>query len=154
MIKYFLTIMFLAKLCYANQGGVMDAMEISAAGMKVQTKRLSVIAQNIANAESIALSPNEQTYRRQVISIGLSTRNSQGVEVPMIRKIDTDKSPLKVRFDPTHPAANSQGYILVPNVDKTIEIMDAREAERSYEANLNMMKISKNIATQTLEALR
>lgn len=153
-MKYFLFIFLLSSPCFSSEGGVMDAMEISAAGMKVQTKRLSVIAQNIANAESIALSPNEQTYRRQVVSIGMSYRNTRGVEVPTIMKIDRDKSPLKVKFDPTHPAANAQGYILVPNVDKTLEIMDAREAERSYEANLNMMKISKNIASQTLELLR
>ncbi|MBN8827807.1 MAG: flagellar basal body rod protein FlgC [Sphingobacteriia bacterium] len=129
-------------------------MEMSASGMKAQTKRMQVISQNIANSESTGLYPDQLPYRRKTIIFGLTKDKKKGMNLVKVRKIDVDKSNYKIRFDPDHPAANAQGYVLYPNVDKTVENMDAKEAQRSYEANLTSFEISKNMELKTLDILR
>lgn len=139
---------------YAINGGLRDAQEISAAGMKVQTKRISVVSQNIANIDSAGSVPGALPYRRKVISFDLVKDRKLGIDLVKVKRIGKDWSDYKVKFDPHHPAANQQGYVLYPNVDRTIESMDAREAQRSYEANLNIFEITKNMELKTIDILR
>ncbi len=124
---------------------LLKTMAISAAGMKVQGARLRVIAENIANADSLAQSPNGKPYRRKVIIFKNELDRRIGLNTVHVDKIRPDMSSFGKKFDPNHPAADSDGYVLTPNVKSLIEMMDMREAQRSYEANVTAIRSSKSM---------
>ena len=119
---------------------------ISSAGMRAQGTRLRVIAENLANVSSEATDPGQQPYRRKVVSFRNILDRKTGVDIVTADRTRTDKSEFGRRFDPNHPAADENGYVLTPNVNSLIEIMDMREAQRSYEANLNVIRSVRNTA--------
>lgn len=127
---------------------------ISSSGMRAQGTRLRVIAQNIANAGSEPTRQGEEPYRRKLITFKNVLDKNIGVEVVETGKTIADKAPFGDRYDPHHPAANETGYVSTPNVNTLIEMMDMREAQRSYEANLNVIKSAKSMAQRTIEILR
>ena len=131
-----------------------DSLKVSAAGMKAQGDRLRVIAENVANASSTANTPGGEPYRRKMVVFQNVLDKELGVEVVKVAKRTFDTSDFKPRYQPTHPAANKDGYVLYPNVDTIVEMMDMREARRAYEANLNVIEVSKAMLTRTLELLR
>ncbi len=131
-----------------------DTLKISAAGMKAQSDRLRVVAENIANAESTSQSPGGEPYRRKVVLFENALNKELGVESVRISKRGYDNSEFRKKFDPTHPAADEQGYVLYPNVSTIVEMMDMREARRGYEANLNVVEVSKAMLARTLDLLR
>lgn len=130
------------------------AMSISAAGMKAQGTRLRVISENVANADSLPQDPNQLPYQRKVVTFKNELDRRAGVDTVRIDKITTDKSEFNKQFDPNHPAADENGYVLTPNVNTLIEMMDMREAQRSYEANLSVIKASKSMLQSTIDVLR
>jgi len=131
-----------------------DSLTVAAAGMKVQGSRIKVIAENMANSDSTAETPNDLPYRRKVITFENAMDRQLGVEMVRVHKIDKDRSDFQRRYDPTHPSANSEGYVLFPNVNPLIEANDMREAQRSYEANLSVIEASKTLLMRTIEILR
>ena len=131
-----------------------DSLTVAAAGMKVQGTRIKVIAENMANSDSTAETPNDLPYRRKVITFENAMDRQLGVEMVRVHKIDKDRSDFQRRYDPTHPSANSEGYVLFPNVNPLIEANDMREAQRSYEANLSVIEASKTLLMRTIEILR
>lgn len=131
-----------------------DAITISASGMRVQSNRLRVVAQNVANADSTGLSPGADPYRRKTIFFKPMYDPKTGVEIVGVSKYDVDPGEFPQRYDPTHPAANLAGYVKLPNVDSLVEAQDAKEAQRSYEANLNLIDVSRNMLTRTIDILR
>ena len=131
-----------------------DSLTVAAAGMKVQGTRLKVIAENMANSDSTAETPNDLPYRRKVITFENAMDRHLGLEMVRVHKIDKDRSDFQRRYDPTHPSANSEGYVLFPNVNPLIEANDMREAQRSYEANLSVIEASKTLLMRTIEILR
>jgi flagellar basal-body rod protein FlgC len=131
-----------------------DSLTVAAAGMKVQGARIKVIAENMANSDSTAETPNDLPYRRKVITFENAMDRQLGVEMVRVHKIDKDRSDFQRRYDPTHPSANSEGYVLFPNVNPLIEANDMREAQRSYEANLSVIEASKTLLMRTIEILR
>ena len=133
---------------------LMDTLAISASGMKVQSDRLKVVAQNIANANSTGASPNEDPYRRKTIAFKNMIDREQDLELVATKRVGTAKGDFPEKYDPTHPAANAQGYVRMPNVNPLIEAMDLREARRGYEANLNVVESSRAMMGQTLNLLR
>lgn len=130
------------------------SLHISAAGMKVQGVRLRIIAENIANADSIAQQPGGQPYRRKVVTFANTLDRALGVEKVGIKEVGLDKSEFGRRYQPGHPAADEQGYLLTPNVNTLLEMADLREAQRSYEANLRVIQSSRAMLQQTIEILR
>ncbi len=130
------------------------SMIVSAAAMKAQGTRLRVIAENVANANSTADRPDGDPYRRKIVTFHNVLDRELGMRVVQVRRIRGDESDFKLQFDPQHPAANKDGYVKTPNVNKLIEMTDMREAHRSYEANLNMMEVSKSMLSRTLDLLR
>ncbi len=130
------------------------ALQISASGMAVQRERLNVVAQNIANSESVSMVPGGEPYRRKTISFKTVLNKEMGATTVTVDKIGTDPSDFDKRYMPTHPAADLEGYVLYPNVNRLMEIQDAKEAERSYEANLAAVDIAKSMITRTLDLLR
>ena len=111
------------------------ALAISAHGMDAQTTRLRVIAENLANQDTTGSSPGATPYRRKTVSFD--------------NKLD-----FPLRYDPGHPAADKNGYVRTPNVNSFVEVMDMREAERSYAANLNVMQVSRGMLTRTIDMLK
>ncbi len=133
---------------------LLKTMRISAAGMKVQGTRLRVISENIANADSLPRSADDQPYRRKVVTFKTELDRATGVESVRVDKIRPDTSEFQKRYDPSHPAADAKGYVLAPNVKPLIEMMDMREAQRSYVANLIVIKAALSMLSQTIDVLR
>jgi len=131
-----------------------NTIQISAAGMKVQGARLRVTAENLANANSTAPTPGDLPYRRKVILFQNALDKELGMETVQVKKIDVDRSDFVRRYDPGHPSADANGYVLMPNVSTLTESMDMREAQRSYEANLNVIDNTRQMIMRTLDLLR
>ncbi|NVN42477.1 flagellar basal body rod protein FlgC [Asaia siamensis] len=131
-----------------------DTIGISAAGMQVQSKRLQVAAENIANAETTGTSPGSDAYRRKTITFKEMLDRSTGVSAVAVREIGQDQSDFEMRYDPSHPAADAKGMVKMPNVDTMTEILDTHEAQHSYEANLNTMQITRSMLTRTINLMK
>jgi flagellar basal-body rod protein FlgC len=129
-------------------------MHISAAGMKAQGTRLRVISENVANAESLPTNPNESPYQRKVVTFKNVLDRDIGLDTVRVDRTRPDNSEFEKRYDPTHPAADEDGYVLAPNINTLVEMMDMREAQRSYEANLNVIRASKTMLQSTIDILR
>lgn len=128
--------------------------KIALSGMKAQSERLRVISENLANVDSLARTPDGTPYRRKVVSFKSELDRATGVNQVKVDKVRPDSAEYQRRFDPKHPAADKDGYVLAPNVNPLIEMMDMREAQRSYEANLAVINSSKQLLSRTVEMLR
>ena len=133
---------------------LMDSLAISAAGMKVQGERLRVIAENIANVDSVSENRGGDPYRRKTISFKNELDRQQGLDLVHVAKVGLDPSEFIRKYDPSNPAADVQGYVKLPNVNALIEMSDMREAQRSYEANLKVIEVARSMLQRTIEILR
>lgn len=133
---------------------LIDTIHISSAGMKAQQDRLKIVSQNIANADSVGTKSGQAPYRRQTISFKSALDKETGLNVVRTDKVGTDKSDFVKKYEPANPNADAQGYVFYPNVNSIHEMMDMREARRSYEANLNTIEASKAMLNQTINLLR
>ena len=131
-----------------------QALDASASGMDAQTARLRIIAQNIANQDTTGSSLGADAYRRKTITFESVLDKATGVEKVQVKSVGTDPSELPLKYDPTNPAANAQGYVKLPNVNSFVEMMDMREAERSYSANLSVMQATRGMLNRTLDILK
>ena len=131
-----------------------DSMMISAAGLRAQSIRMRVIAENIANQDSISSGTGDMPYRRKIVNFKTMMERALGVETIQVDKVTFDRSDFGQRYDPGHPAADASGYITTSNVNGMIEAMDMRQAQRTYEANLNAIETSKNMLLRTIEILK
>jgi flagellar basal-body rod protein FlgC len=131
-----------------------DTLAIASSGMKAQGDRLRVVAENIANADSTGKTPDEQPYRRKVVIFQNMLDKNLGIDTVKVSARKNDMSDFQKKYDPTHPAADEKGYVLYPNVNTIVEMMDMREARRGYEANLNVIEVSKSMLSRTLDLLR
>ncbi len=130
-----------------------SALRISAAGMQAQATRLRVVAENLANQDSTGQSPGADPYRRKTVTFANRLDRSLGAETVQVRRIGTAPGEFPQVHDPSHPAADGQGYVKRPNVDGLVEMMDMREAQRSYGANLAVLETTRGMLTRTIEAL-
>lgn len=130
------------------------SLEISAAGMRAQGTRLRVISENLANAQSTGKSADDPPYRRQVVSFRNYFDKNLGATTIEAGKVSLDPSQFNRRYEPGHPNADGDGYVLYPNVNSLVELMDMREAQRSYEANLNAIEVARSMMNKTIELLR
>ena len=130
------------------------ALRISASGMDAQTTRLRVIAENLANQDTTGSGPGVLPYRRKTVTFERQLDRETGVPLVSVKTIGTDPSELPRRFDPSHPSADASGYIRTPNVNSFVEIMDMREAQRTYNANLAVLQVSRGMLSRTIELLK
>jgi len=130
------------------------AMQVATSGMIAQNVRVRVISQNIANADSLAINPGGTPYQRQTISFKNVLDRASGVEVVEVGEIGVDRAPFGRQFDPGHPAADENGYVLLPNVKPLIEMVDLRQAQRSYDANLRVVDVARTMVARTIDLLR
>jgi len=135
-------------------GDLNSALNISASGMDAQTTRLRVIAQNIANQDSTGSSPGAEPYRRKTITFESAMDHAAGVDTVRVKAIGVDAGDVPLRYDPANPASNEQGYVKLPNVNSFIEVMDMKEAERSYSANLSVMQATRSMLNRTIDLLK
>lgn len=127
---------------------------IATSGMKAQAERMRIVSENLANADSLPTSPDATPYRRKTVSFRNVLDKTSGADMVKVNKVDVDRSEFQKKYDPKHPAADSSGYVLAPNVNPLIELMDMREAQRSYEANLNVVSVSKSMLAKTVDMLK
>jgi flagellar basal-body rod protein FlgC len=133
---------------------LIKALSVSASGMNVQTSRLRVIAENLANQDTTGSTSGADAYRRKTVSFESKLDASVGTDTVRVKRIGQDNGDLPLRFDPGNPAANAQGYVKTSNVNSFVEIMDMREAERSYSANLSVMQATRSMLTRTIDMLK
>jgi len=129
-------------------------MMIAWAGMRAQTGRMRVIAENLANSGSTGKTPTDEPYRRQIPTFKDELDRKLDVDLVKLGKTVKDRTQFRLRYDPSHPAADKTGYVKLPNVDPLVETMDMREAMRAYEANLNVIEASRSMIAKTLDLLR
>ncbi|MCW9033682.1 MAG: flagellar basal body rod protein FlgC [Alphaproteobacteria bacterium] len=129
-------------------------MSISASGMKAQGVRLRVISENMANVNSLPTKPGESPYQRKVTLFKNKLDRELGANTVNVHQVRPDKSEFKMRFDPNHPAADANGYVQTPNVNTLVEMMNMKDAQRSYERNVKAIKASKDMIGKTLGLLR
>lgn len=133
---------------------LLNAMEVAAKGMRAQGIRMRVISQNLANSETTGSKPGEDPYQRQIVTFKNVLQRNTGVNFVTVDKVVKDKSEFKLKYDPQHPAADKSGYVSYPNVNPLIEMMDMREAQRSYEANLGIIDMTSSMLVRTIDLLR
>jgi len=133
---------------------LVNSIYIANSGMKAQGDRLRVVAENIANVDSIGTKPGDLPYRRKVVAFKNVLDRELGVNRVEVSKVGVDNSDFGLKYDPSHPAANDKGYIQTPNVNLMIEMVDMREARRGYEANIDVVEVSKGMLQQTVGMLR
>jgi len=130
------------------------SMAVAASGLRAQTDRMKVIAENIANAGSTSPIKGGDPYRRKIATVTQNFDSELGATLVNPGKPLPDKSDFKSQYDPGNPTADAQGYVKLPNVDSLVEIMDMRDAQRSYEADLQMLDTSKQMMAKTVDLLK
>ncbi len=134
---------------------LLDSISVSAMGMRAQGTRIRVVSENVANASTTGTTPGADPYQRQILSFQNTLDKELGVKTVEVSSIGRDtKTPFLQRYQPDHPAADENGIVKMPNVSVTMEMMDFREAQRSYEANLGMIEQSRTMINRTVDLLR
>ena len=125
---------------------------IAATALRAQQARMRVIAENMANANSVSREPGGDPYRRQIpVFTPHKTDAGQGVRVA---RVEPDRKDFRSVYDPSHPSADDKGYVKLPNVDTLVEALDMKEAQRAYEANLNVIETARSMEQRTLDILK
>lgn len=132
----------------------LKSMSIAASGLRAQAGRMRVISENIANADSTAKTAGGDPYRRKVPTFSSELDRSLEARVISLGRVQPDNSNFRVRYEPGHPAADANGNVKYPNVNTLVEMTDMREAQRSYEANLNIISATRRMIQRTLDILK
>jgi flagellar basal-body rod protein FlgC len=131
-----------------------SSLRIAGSGMEAQSTRLRIISENIANAQSTGATPGADPYARKTVSFESELDRATGANLVAVKNIGFDPTPFKVEIDPGNPAADENGVIKMPNVDVLVELADMREANRSYEANLQVARQSQDLLGMTVNMLK
>jgi flagellar basal-body rod protein FlgC len=132
----------------------LKSMGIAASGLRAQAGRMRVISENIANADSTASAAGGDPYRRKIPTFTSEVDRALDARVLKMGRVSQDQSNFKFRYDPSHPAADANGNVKFPNVNSLVEMTDLKEAQRSYEANLNIVTATRRMIQRTLDILR
>ena len=132
----------------------LKTMTIAASGLRAQAGRMRIISENIANADSTPASPGANPYRRKIPTFRSELDRSLGARVVEMGKVETDKSDFRLKYEPGHPGADANGNVKYPNVNSLVEMTDMREAQRSYEANINVISATRRMIQRTLDILK
>jgi len=131
-----------------------QSLKIAASGLRAQSGRMRIIAENVANADSTARTADGDPYRRKVPTFTSKFDKELGARTVGLGKVEKDRTDFKSRYEPGHPAADARGYVKYPNVEPLVESVDMREAQRSYEANLNIVTATRRMILKTLDILK
>ena len=130
------------------------SLTIAASGLRAQMGRMRIITENIANADLVATTPGGDPYRRRIVTFSTELDRSIGADVVTLGRVQPDPSGFLVRHEPGNPAANAQGDVKYPNVNTLVELTDLRDAQRSYEANLNIVTATRKMLQLTIDMLK
>ncbi|WP_319773826.1 flagellar basal body rod protein FlgC [Breoghania sp.] len=130
------------------------SMKIAASGLQVQSQRMRVVSENIANAQSTGKTAGSDPYRRKTVTFESEFDRAAQADLVRIKDVGSDSSAFRIEYEPGNPAADVDGYVKMPNVNLLIEMADMRETNRSYEANLKMMTQTRSMVMRTIDLLR
>ncbi|WEZ84417.1 flagellar basal body rod protein FlgC [Rhizobium sp. 32-5/1] len=133
---------------------LISALKVSATGLEAESTRLRIVSENIANSRSTGDAPGTDPYRRKTVSFAAEVDRASGASMVEVKRLGTDDSEFITEFDPGNPAADDKGMVKLPNVNVLIEMADMREANRSYEANLQTIKQARDLISATIDLLR
>lgn len=133
---------------------IMKSIAVAASGLRAQSGRMRVISENIANADSTAERPGADPYRRKVPTFRAEVDRALDANVVGLGRVRTDGSEFRTKHEPGHPAADQNGNVKYPNVNALVEMTDMRDAQRSYEANLNVIGATRRMLQRTIDILR
>jgi flagellar basal-body rod protein FlgC len=131
-----------------------SSLRIAGSGLEAQSVRMRIISENIANSQSTGDAPGADPYARQTVSFDNVVDHATGVSMVRVKSLGRDDTPFKVEHDPGNPAADAAGFVKLPNVDVLTELADMREANRTYEANLQVAKQSAELLGETVNLLK
>jgi flagellar basal-body rod protein FlgC len=130
------------------------AIKVAASGLEAQSRRMLVVSENLANATSTGSTPGANPYTRKTVTFESALDDASGAKLVQVDRVDTDSKPYRIEYDPSHPAADAEGNVKLPNVDMLVELADMRESNRSYEANLQVVKQARSMISMTIDLLR
>jgi flagellar basal-body rod protein FlgC len=133
---------------------ISSALRIAASGLEAQSTRLRVVSENVANSRSTGETPGSDPYRRKTVTFTSEIDRLTGAEIVQVKDVGLDRSEFKAEYDPGNPAADADGYVKMPNVSPLVEMADMREANRSYEANLQVIKQARELINLTIDLMR
>jgi len=132
----------------------MKTMSIAASGLKAQAGRMRIISENIANADSVPETPGSDPYRRKIPTFNTELDRTLDARTVSLGRVATDKSDFRLKYEPGHPSADENGNVKYPNVNSLVEMTDMREAQRSYEANINVISATRRMIQRTIDILK
>jgi flagellar basal-body rod protein FlgC len=130
------------------------SIAIAASGMRAQSGRMRIISENVANADSTATSPGGDPYRRHIVTFHSVLDRELNANMVEVGRVATDGSDFRLRHEPDNPMANAKGDVKYPNVNPLVEMSDFRDAQRSYEANINVITATRRMLQRTLDILK
>ena len=130
------------------------SMSIAASGLRAQAGRMRIISENIANADSTPRAPGAEPYRRKILTFRSEMDRALGAQVVEMGPTRTDTSDFRIKYEPGHPSADVNGNVKYPNVNSLVEMVDMREAQRSYEANVNVIGATRRMIQRTIDILK
>lgn len=133
---------------------LLAVMRTASSGLQSQSMRLKVVSENLANMDSTGTTPGADPYRRKMVTFEQTLDEASGAETVTVDSVIRDQKPFRTEYDPGHPAADASGYVKRPNVEMMVEMADMREASRSYEANLQMIKQARDMGAQMIDLLK
>ena len=133
---------------------LLSTMRTAASGLQSQSMRMRIVSENLANLDSTGTAPGADAYRRKLVTFESALDEVTGAEVVNIGGVLRDRQPFRTEFRPGHPAADEAGYVKLPNVNMIVEVADMREANRSYEANLQVIKQAREMISMTIDLLK
>ena len=137
-----------------DTGDFLKSMNIATSGLRAQAGRMRLISENIANADSTSLTAGGEPYRRKIPTFTSALDRSLDAKVVTLGRVRNDQSSFRVKNEPGNPAADPEGNVKYPNVNPLVEMTDMREAQRSYEANLNIISATRRMIQRTLDILK
>jgi flagellar basal-body rod protein FlgC len=130
------------------------SLKIAGSGIEAQSTRLRIVAENMANSQSTGRTPGSNPYRRKTVTFENEMDRTTGATLVKVRNVGVDRAAFRTEYDPSNPAADNQGMVKMPNVNILMEMSDMREANRSYEANLQVVKETRDLFSMTLDLLK
>lgn len=130
------------------------SMKIAGSGLRAQSERLRIVSENLANARSTGQTASANPYLRKTIAFTSEMDRATGADLVRVAGVGVDRAPFRIEYDPGNPAADSKGNVKFPNVNMLTEVADMREANRAYEANLQVMKQTRDLFSMTIDLLK
>jgi flagellar basal-body rod protein FlgC len=130
------------------------SMSVAGSGLEAQSTRMRIVSENLANATATGRTAGADPYQRKTVTFDAAMDRAAGAQLVKVKDIGVDRTPFRVEYEPGHPAADKAGYVKLPNVNMLIEMADMREVNRSYEANLQVVKQVRSMLGMTVDLLR